>query len=639
MLNKVKKIKSKLYIILILSVISLGVIALVGVLATKEINSNFSHFQSSNAVAFDTSTIESLLLTARVNALTYRTSGNSEFYRQAMVSLKLAEAKTQRRMEESLSRAEKDQFEKVVKQLVNYQQVLVQVSDLMKARNEYVEQAERVWEQAKFVLDEQQLEASVLQQGQVQVHQSVLAFNTVTQKVMEFLLSNQEEDYHEILSEIDIWLAKLAFYPESTQSELTELTLSYTQLLSNIETTIQQRNKAWGQLMQVGFSIAEQLKAINSNMVARQNLLKEKIAKITEESTFEVLLALVIALPLIGALCHIISKDIVTNVTTANKVTERLSRGEIHLQEIEVDGNDEIAEMLRALGFMEQKLYQTISEVTSCSELLTSASGELSAVNSEILSSARSQQLETDQVATAMNEMAVAITEVAKGASSASREAETTAEASEQGQKVMQKAMQEVSSLANQMGSMSMEVSTLSSGTAEVADITNVIESIAEQTNLLALNAAIEAARAGEQGRGFAVVADEVRQLAQQTQKAVEQIGSRISTLQQNTDQVVESINEGQVMLEETVAQSGSANEAFANISSNIEQTNVLNTQIATATEQQSATAEMINQSIVSVRDRVDLTVNMIHESNQAADNLARMSVNLTEQVRFFHLK
>ncbi|WP_448546171.1 methyl-accepting chemotaxis protein [Vibrio harveyi] len=199
--------------------------------------------------------------------------------------------------------------------------------------------------------------------------------------------------------------------------------------------------------------------------------------------------------------------------------------------------------------------------------------------------------------------------------------------------------MEQVGGLATQMGTMSQEVATLSNGTAEVADITEVIQTIAEQTNLLALNAAIEAARAGDQGRGFAVVADEVRQLAQETQKAVEKIGHRISTLQQNTTQVVDSINAGQRMLEETVQQSASANEAFVSISGNIEQTNALNTQIATATEEQSATAEMINQSVVSVRDQVEQTVNMIQDCNQATDELARMSVNLSDQIRFFKLQ
>ncbi len=183
------------------------------------------------------------------------------------------------------------------------------------------------------------------------------------------------------------------------------------------------------------------------------------------------------------------------------------------------------------------------------------------------------------------------------------------------------------------------EISTLRTGTEEVGDVMNVIQNIAEQTNLLALNAAIEAARAGEQGRGFAVVADEVRQLAQQTQKAVEKIEDQITTLQNNTSQVVESINASQTMLEETVTHAESANVAFSTITESVAQTNGLNTQIATATEEQSSTAEMISESITVVRDKVDQTVSMVSDSNQASQELAKMSVTLAELMRFFKLK
>ncbi|MGR5541089.1 methyl-accepting chemotaxis protein, partial [Vibrio campbellii] len=204
------------------------------------------------------------------------------------------------------------------------------------------------------------------------------------------------------------------------------------------------------------------------------------------------------------------------------------------------------------------------------------------------------QQQETDQVATAINQMTAAINEVSAGASLASEQAVSAHALADNGQAVMNTAMNQVTELAQQMEVSEQEVMRLKSGTEEVSDVMNVIQTIAEQTNLLALNAAIEAARAGEQGRGFAVVADEVRQLAQQTQRAVEQIEGQITSLQDETTGVVDSIQATKTTLHDTIEQSRTASEAFEKINHSVNQSSDLSTQMATATEEQSATAEMI---------------------------------------------
>ncbi len=636
MLNRIKKIKHKFYLILSTVILVLFAITAVGVLTTNQINTNFIHFQSINSSAFEATEIEANLLTARINALTYRTNRDRLFFNQAMEALNLAKDEAQKQALSSEDDERKLRFEKVSFQLEQYMVHLGEVSQLMAKRNTDVNALVSYQKEIENKLM-RRLNKHTTERGLIA--DATLVFKALTQEATEYLLTNSEQDYEQFEAKLDHWKRFMIQLHFVDQDKLNELTGHLSTALSSVAETIRARNQRWDALKDIGFEIADQINAIKLDAVNDQNVLKEEIQQTTEQATMNVALALLIGLPAVTFLCLFISKDITNNVIFAKQVAEKLSRGEISVEQQHAKGSDEISEMLVALHNMEEQLYKTVSEVISCSDLLASASEQLSAVNSEILSNAQSQQLETDQVATAVNEMTVAIAEVAQSANGASREAEIASEVSDRGQSVMNSAMQQVGGLAEQMGSMSQEVGTLSNGTAEVADITEVIQTIAEQTNLLALNAAIEAAQAGDQGRGFAVVADEVRQLAQETQKAVEKIGNRITTLQQNTSQVVESIDAGQYMLEQTVQQSASANDAFLSISSNIDQTNALNTQIAAATEEQSATAEMINQSVVSVRDQVDQTVNMIQDSNQAADELAKMSINLSDQIRFFKLQ
>ncbi|CAE6941171.1 methyl-accepting chemotaxis protein [Vibrio sp. B1FLJ16] len=638
MLNKINKIRYKFFLILGAAVLVLSVLTLVGVLTTKYINSNFSDFESINDRAFVATEIESNLLTARINALSFRTSQDNTFFDNAVSLLKESQSGSSKLASETDNPAQASRFNVVAQELQSYIAGLNEVSVLMKERQEQGVTLESSREQIDSIFKEMINLKDGRNDIDDRLYELVVTFEELRLQSAQYLLTNEKSDYNEALVELASFKRQLNQIGVNHKKELVDLTEVFAASLARVEQTITARNSEWDRLGLVGTSIAEELNAIRSVAVDEQNAVKREIQELTQQSTINVLLALAIGLPALWLLCWFVSKDVTENVYKAQLMAERLSKGELSNTPETVKGSDELASMLIAMNNMEKQLCQTVSEVISCSDLLASSSEELSAINNEILTSAQAQQLETDQVATAVNQMTVAIAEVSQNANNASRESELASEASDQGQSMMGTTMDKVGGLASQMGSISQEVATLTNGTAEVADITSVIQSIAEQTNLLALNAAIEAARAGDQGRGFAVVADEVRQLAQQTQKAVEKIGERITTLQQNTSQVVESIDAGQLMLEETVKQAESANGAFISISTNIDSTNELNTQIAAATEEQSATAEMINQSVVSVREKVDQTVNMIQDTNQAADELAKMSINLSDQIRFFKL-
>lgn len=636
MLNRIGKLRHKFFLILCVTVLSLLSLGVVTNTTTRSINKDFASFSDINENALRASEVEIMFLNARANALTYRTSRDQELLARTFDALVNANEYVVNTANEAVEEDRRALFFNLSSELQLYRSNLEDVSELMAQRDRLVEQLKGYRTQTEQLISDY-INASHYDSDQrVDAYRLMMAFDSMVLEETEFLVSNSESDYQRFKDATGLMEQRVSSSTIPEKQQLNELVDSFSNTMSQVTMTIGQRNKIWDDLKQIGIDVAQQVNQITADIIKDQSVLKADISTITERATVLVTVAALVGIVVVGMLCMFISGDITRNVLQVKDQAEKLSRGELSSTVEAVKGCDELAHMRQSLNSMELQLYKTVSDVKSCIDLLASAAEEMSVVNGDILTSAESQMLETDQVATAMNEMTVAISEVAVRATEAADGAERTTGSSRDGQAVMNEASDKITCLVEQMGTMSSEVATLAQGTSQVSDITEVIQQIAEQTNLLALNAAIEAARAGEQGRGFAVVADEVRQLAQGTQRAVEEIGQHISMLQSNTTQVVESLDSGQQTLEETVVQSTSAGDSFVLISGSIEQMNDLSIQIATATEEQSATADMINQSIVSVREQVDKTLTMVQESNQAADELARMSVHLSNELQFF---
>ncbi|WP_425338584.1 methyl-accepting chemotaxis protein [Pseudomonas batumici] len=267
---------------------------------------------------------------------------------------------------------------------------------------------------------------------------------------------------------------------------------------------------------------------------------------------------------------------------------------------------------------------------------IASAAEELSAVTEQTSTGVNSQKIETDQVATAMHEMTATVQEVARNAEQASQAAAAADGEAREGDKVVGEAIAQIERLATEVVRSTEAMTVLQQESDKIGTVMDVIKAVAEQTNLLALNAAIEAARAGEAGRGFAVVADEVRGLAQRTQKSTEEIEGLVAGLQNGTQQVATVMNNSRALTDSSVALTRKAGVSLGNITRTVSNIQSMNQQIAAAAEQQSAVAEEISRSIINVRDACEQTAAASDETAASSVELARLGNQLQMMVSHF---
>ncbi|WP_410021905.1 MULTISPECIES: methyl-accepting chemotaxis protein [unclassified Pseudomonas] len=269
---------------------------------------------------------------------------------------------------------------------------------------------------------------------------------------------------------------------------------------------------------------------------------------------------------------------------------------------------------------------------------IASAAEQLSAVTEQTSAGVNNQKIETDQVATAMNEMAATVQEVARNAEEASEAAVAADQQAREGDKVVGEAIAQIERLAGEVVNSTEAMGHLKRESDKIGSVLDVIKSVAQQTNLLALNAAIEAARAGEAGRGFAVVADEVRSLAQRTQQSTEEIEELIVGLQSGTQHVATIMDNSRDLTDSSVELTRRAGSALANITRTVSAIQAMNQQIATAAEQQSAVAEEINRSVLNVRDVSEQTSAASEETAASSAELARLGIYLQTLVGRFRI-
>ncbi len=331
----------------------------------------------------------------------------------------------------------------------------------------------------------------------------------------------------------------------------------------------------------------------------------------------------------------IITRQITRPLKDTLDVVERIGSGDLSHTMV-VTRRDEIGELQMGIQRMGTTLRDLIGNIRDSVVQIASAAEELSAVTEQTSAGVNSQKVETDQVATAMHEMSATVQEVARNAEQASQAASTADKEARAGDKVVGEAIVQIERLAAEVGRSSDAMGQLELESDKIGKVMDVIKAVAEQTNLLALNAAIEAARAGEAGRGFAVVADEVRGLAQRTQKSTEEIEALVAGLQNGTRQVSSIMLSSRELTESSVTLTRKAGTSLESITLTVSNIQAMNQQIAAAAEQQSAVAEEISRSIINVRDVSEQTASASEETAASSVELARLGNQLQMLVSHF---
>ncbi|CAD7527750.1 methyl-accepting chemotaxis protein [Aeromonas hydrophila] len=417
-----------------------------------------------------------------------------------------------------------------------------------------------------------------------------------------------------------------------------------------------------GRLMQDGGQLAEAQQLFMSEGVTLYTNLAKSVADLIrinhgysvnsraqvveafDSAKLSIIIALLLGLGLAGVLSTVLTRQIRDPLVMLARQAQRIASGDLGKGELQewIRGSrfkrDELGQLGAAIDRMQGALADLVSEIAGSVSQLSSAVEEVSAISEQSATGMARQQSEVSQVATAMNEMQSTVNEVARNTTDAMSAAKDASRTSTQGNQVVRSAISSIEEVSVKIEQAGAVVQQLEQDSNNISMVLDVIRGIAEQTNLLALNAAIEAARAGEQGRGFAVVADEVRSLAQRTQNSTAEISKMIEVLQERTAEAGSAMQLSRQQMQESVGLAREAGSSIDTINGAVTQITDMNTLIATATEEQNAVTEELNRSIVNIHNAADENALGAQQTAQACVELSKLANTLHHMTQRFTL-
>jgi methyl-accepting chemotaxis protein len=394
---------------------------------------------------------------------------------------------------------------------------------------------------------------------------------------------------------------------------------------------------------------------LNTELLANSEAVNNALAKLLEINTQQiaatdqgasdqysssfnlVITLLVIATGLTLLFAWLLTNSITKPIANALSAAEEIAEGNL-TRPITVDGDDEAGRLLAAMSKMQDKLRDTLQRISGSATQLASAAEELNSVTDESARGLTQQNNEIEQAATAVNEMTSAVEEVARNAVSTSEASKNATTSAGDGRDLVQETVSAIERMSADVQSTATLIGDLANESRDIGKVLDVIRGLADQTNLLALNAAIEAARAGEAGRGFAVVADEVRALAHRTQQSTSEIERMIGSIQSGTEHAVDSMRNSTERAESTLNIARGAGMSLDTINSAIVEINERNLVIASAAEEQAQVAREVDRNLVNIRDLSVQSATGANQTSAASNELSRLALDLNNMVGRFSL-